>query len=143
MTTSKASATWTSGLKSGRGHFKAGSGAFAGEYTFATRFEGARGTTPEELIAAAHASCLSMALSAALEKAGKTPERVTVDAACTLDMVEGAPKITAMRLQVRAKVPGMDAGAFAKAAEDAKNNCPVSKALKQGVKLELEAKLES
>lgn len=143
MTTSKATATWQGGLKTGNGSFRAASGAFQGEYTFATRFEGARGTTPEELIAAAHAACLSMALSAGLERAGTAPARITTTASCTLDMVEGAPRVTRMRLEVRGKVPGLDAAAFTRAAEDAKSNCPVSKALEGNVAFELDAKLES
>jgi osmotically inducible protein OsmC len=142
MPTSNASATWSGGLKSGKGRYTAASGAFAGEYTFATRFEEAKGTTPEELIAAAHAACLSMALSAGLERAGTPPTSVTVNAACTIEMVEGAPKITTMWLRIRGRVPGIDAAAFRKAAEDAKDNCPVSKALKGNVTFELEAALE-
>lgn len=143
MPTSTASATWNGVLKAGNGSFNAGSGAFQGEYTFATRFEGAKGTTPEELIAAAHAACLSMALAAGLERAGTPPERIATTAACTLDMVDGKPKVTTMRLAVRGNVPDIDQAAFAKAAEDAKNGCPVSGALKGNVAFELDAKLES
>jgi len=142
MTTSTASATWEGGLKDGKGTFQAASGAFKGAYSFATRFEGAKGTTPEELIAAAHASCLSMALSAGLEKAGTPPTRVTTKASCTIDFVAGAPKITTMKLEIRGKVPGIDQAAFAKAAEEAKNGCPVSGALKGNVAFQLDAKLE-
>jgi osmotically inducible protein OsmC len=142
MTTSTASAIWEGGLKSGKGSFQAGSGAFQGAYTFPTRFEGAKGTNPEELIAAAHAACLSMALSADLEKAGKTPTRISTRASCTIEMIGGAPKITTMKLEVRGKVPGLDQAAFAKAAEGAKNGCPVSGALKGNVTFQLDAKLE-
>ena len=142
-TTSTASAVWEGGLKSGKGNYSAASGSFKGGYTFATRFEGAKGTNPEELIAAAHAACLSMALSAGLERAGKTPTSISTKASCTLDMVSGAPRITTMRLEVRGKVPGLDQAGFAKAAEDAKNGCPVSNALKGNVQFELDAKLES
>jgi osmotically inducible protein OsmC len=95
--TSTATATWNGVLKSGNGTFEAASGTFQGDYTFATRFEGAQGTNPEELIAAAHAACLSMALSAGLEKAGTPPTRVTTKASCTMDMVDGAPKISKTR----------------------------------------------
>ena len=143
MTTSNASAVWKGGLKSGKGEFQAASGAFKGSYTFSTRFEGARGTTPEELIAAAHAACFSMALSAGLERAGTPVTKVVTTAACTLDMVDGKPKITTMKLQTRAEVPGIDQATFAKAAEDAKNNCPVSQALQGNVQFELDAKLGS
>ncbi len=142
MTTSTASAVWEGGLKGGKGTFKAASGAFQGAYTFATRFEGAKGTTPEELIAAAHAACFSMALSAGLEKAGKPATSISTKASCTIEMVGGGPKITTMKLEVRGKVPGVDQAAFTKAAEEAKNGCPVSGALKGNVAFQLDAKLE-
>jgi osmotically inducible protein OsmC len=140
--TSQASAVWEGKLRDGRGTFKAGSGAFQGPYTFASRFEGAKGTNPEELIAAAHAACLSMALSAGLEKAGKPATRIETQARCTIDTVAGAPKITRMELSVQGKVPGLDQAGFQKAAEEAKNGCPVSKALKGNVEFKLDAKLQ-
>lgn len=142
MTVSTASAVWEGGLKTGKGRYAAGSKSFEGAYTFATRFEGAQGTTPEELIAAAHAACLSMALSADLEKAGKTPTRVSVKASCTIEPVGGKPTVSKMKLEVRGTVPGMDQAAFAKAADGAKANCPVSRALMNNVAFELDAKLE-
>ncbi|MFL5536267.1 MAG: OsmC family peroxiredoxin [Gemmatimonadales bacterium] len=142
MTTSIANAVWEGGLRSGRGHFKAGSGAFEGDYSFATRFESARGTNPEELIAAAHAACLSMALSAGLEKDGTPATRISTKASCTVDKVGEGFKITRMRLEVRGKVAGLDQAGFAKAAEAAKNGCPVSTALKGNVEMELDARLE-
>ncbi len=94
MTTSSASAVWEGVLRSGRGHFKAASGAFEGDYSFATRFEGARGTNPEELIAAAHAACLSMALSAGLEKGGTPATRISTKASCTVEKAGEGFKIT-------------------------------------------------
>jgi lipoyl-dependent peroxiredoxin len=142
MTVSTASAVWEGGLKTGKGKYTAGSKSFEGPYTFATRFEGAKGTTPEELIAAAHAACLSMALSADLEKAGKTPTSVSVRASCTIEPVGGKSTISRMKLEVRGKVPGMDQAAFAKAADGAKLGCPVSRALMNNVAFELDAKLE-
>ena len=142
MPSSKAQAIWEGGLKSGKGRFEAGSGAFSGPYSFATRFEGAKGTNPEELIAAAHASCLSMALSLGLEAAGSPPTRITTDAECTIGKVGDGFRITSMKLKVRGVVPGMDAETFKKAAEDAKNGCPVSQALKNNVPMELDAALE-
>jgi len=142
MPTSRASAVWEGKLKDGKGTFKAASGVFTGPYTFATRFEGKQGTNPEELIAAAHAACFSMALSAGLEKAGKPATRVQTEAACTIDMVNGTPTITRMDLTVRGKVPGLDQAGFQKAAEEAKSGCPVSRALKGIPQITLEAKLD-
>jgi osmotically inducible protein OsmC len=142
MPTSNASASWEGGLKTGRGRFRAGSGTFEGEYSFPTRFEGARGTNPEELIAAAHAACLGMALSGVLEKNGNVPSRITVQAACTIEKSGEGFKITRMSLDVRGKVPGLDQAAFAKAAEAAKKGCPVSGALQGNVQLEMDARLE-
>jgi osmotically inducible protein OsmC len=141
MPTSNASAAWEGKLKEGKGTFKAESGAFSGPFSFGTRFGGAKGTNPEELIAAAHAACFSMALSAGLEKAGTPVTRVETRASCTLEMVDGAPKITKIELSTRGKVPGIDQAAFQKAAESAKQNCPVSKALQGNVDVRLEAKL--
>jgi lipoyl-dependent peroxiredoxin len=142
MPTSNATAVWEGGLKGGRGHFKAGSAAFEGDYSFPTRFEGARGTNPEELIAAAHAACLSMALSAGLEKSGTPATRVSTKASCTIEKVGDGFKITKMRLEVVGKVSGMDQAGFAKAAEAAKKGCPVSGALQGNVRLEMDVKLE-
>ena len=142
MPTSNASAVWEGGLKGGRGHFKAGSASFEGDYSFPTRFEGARGTNPEELIAAAHAACLSMALSGGLEKAGKPATRISTKAYCTVEKVGDGFKITKMRLEVTGKVPGMDPAGFVQAAEAAKKGCPVSGALQGNVSLELDARLE-
>jgi lipoyl-dependent peroxiredoxin len=142
MTISRASAVWEGKLKDGRGSFRAASSAFAAPYTFKTRFEGAAGSTPEELLAAAHAACFSMALSADLEKAGTPATRIETDAACTIEMVAGVPTISTMALTVRGNVPGVDSAAFAKAAESTKLNCPVSRALKGNVRFTLEAALQ-
>jgi lipoyl-dependent peroxiredoxin len=141
MTTSSATATWEGGLRAGRGQFNGKSGMIQGSYSFATRFEGATGTNPEELIAAAHASCLSMALSAGLEAAGTPPTRITTTASATIDKVGDGFKITRMKLEVRGEVPGIDQAAFAKAAEAAKEGCPVSQALKGNVPFEFDARL--
>ena len=142
MPTSQAMAVWEGKLKDGRGNFRAGSSSFNGPYTFASRFEGKKGTNPEELIAAAHAACFSMALSAGLEKAGKPVTRVETTAACTLEMVDGAPQITKMELKVQGRVPGLDQAGFQEAAEEAKRGCPVSKALAGIPRITLDAKLE-
>jgi osmotically inducible protein OsmC len=143
MVTSTATATWNGVLKAGNGTFTGKSGAFEGAYTFATRFEGAEGTNPEELIAAAHAACFSMALSAGLEKAGTPATSITTTAACTLEFVDGTPTITKMNLAVRGRVDGIDDSAFQKAAGDAKENCPVSRLLKSGLSITMDAILES
>ena len=142
MPTSQASAVWEGKLKDGKGSFRAGSSTFNGPFTFATRFEGKKGTNPEELIAAAHAACYSMALSAGLEKAGKPVSRVETTAACTIDMVSGTPTITKMELKVRGTVPGLDQAGFQRAAEEAKRNCPVSRALSGIPQITLDAKLD-
>ncbi|HKC39832.1 MAG TPA: OsmC family protein [Gemmatimonadales bacterium] len=141
MATSNAVAIWEGKLKDGKGSFKAQSGVFSGSFSFGTRFEGKKGSNPEELIAAAHAGCFSMALSSALEKAGHPATRIETRAAVTLEMVDGAPKITKSVLDVRGKVDGIDQAAFEQAAEGAKKNCPVSKALQNNVVITLEAKL--
>ena len=142
MPTRKASAAWEGGLRGGKGSFKAESGLVGGTYGFGSRFEQAPGSNPEELLAAAHAACFSMALSAGLERAGKTPARVETKASATFEKVGDAWRITKMKLVTRGKVPGLDQAGFAKAAEDAKNGCPVSNALKGNVAFELDAKLE-
>jgi osmotically inducible protein OsmC len=139
--TSTSSAVWEGGLRNGHGKFSAGSGAFAGDYTFATRFEDAKGTNPEELIAAAEAACLSMALSAGLEAAKTPATRITTKAACTVEKVGDGFRITKMRLEVRGQVPGLDQAGFESAAQKAKDGCPVSQALKGNVQMELDARL--
>ena len=141
MPTSTSSAVWEGGLRNGHGKFSAGSGAFAGDYTFATRFESAKGTNPEELIAAAEAACLSMALSAGLEAAKTPATRISTKAACTVEKVGDGFRITKMRLEVRGQVPGLDQAGFESAAQKAKDGCPVSQALKGNVQMELDARL--
>ena len=139
--TSSATAVWEGKLRDGRGQFNGKSGVVRGAYSFSTRFEGAKGTNPEELIAAAHASCLSMALSAELEKAGTPATRITTNASATIDKAGAGFRITRIRLEVRGEVPGVDQAAFAKAAEAAKEGCPVSQALKGNIPFELDARL--
>jgi osmotically inducible protein OsmC len=127
----KGSATWQGGLKDGRGAISTESGALADSpYGFASRFEGSRGTNPEELIAAAHAGCFTMALSLILGQANLTAERMDTSAQVTLEQVEGGYAITAVHLTLTAKVPGSDRATFEKLAATAKANCPVSKLLK-------------
>jgi len=136
-----ASAVWKGGLKDGKGEFSAPSGVFSHvPYSFKTRFEDAPGTNPEELIAAAHASCFSMALSGQLGAANLTPESINTTANLKLEKVEGGFAITTIHLSVTAKVPNADDAAFQKAAENAKAGCPVSKVL--NAKITMSAKLE-
>jgi len=127
----KAGAVWKGGLKDGKGTVTTASGVLkATPYSFSTRFENAPGTNPEELIAAAHAGCFSMALSAQLGNAGITPESISTEATLTLEKQEGGFAITKIHLDVAAKIPGGDKAAFDKAAQNAKSGCPVSKVLK-------------
>jgi len=125
MVTQKAQAVWRGGLKQGTGSFR--SGTIEGQYSFASRFEGGAGSTPEELIGAAHASCFSMALSLFLEQAGKRPDTIRTTATVQLDPEKLA--ITRIDLDTEAEVPGLSEAEFQKLADQAKQNCPVSKAL--------------
>jgi lipoyl-dependent peroxiredoxin len=136
-----ASAIWSGDLKSGHGALATHSGVLKDTpYSFATRFEGAQGTNPEELIAAAHAGCFTMALSATLGKAGFTPKRLATQATVALELVEGNFTITSVHLENEAWVPGISAQQFAQIAADAKANCPVSRLLR--AEITLNAKLE-
>ena len=138
----KASAVWKGGLKDGKGEFSAPSGVFSHvPYSFTARFENAPGTNPEELIAAAHAACFSMALSAQLGAANLTPESISTNANLKMEKLDSGWAITAIHLDVHAKVPKADEQAFQKAAENAKAGCPVSKVL--NAKITMAAKLES
>jgi osmotically inducible protein OsmC len=127
----KASAVWKGSLKEGKGTISSDSGVLSNTpYSFSTRFENAKGTNPEELIAAAHAGCFTMALSAQLGNAGITPESLETTASLTLDKLEAGWTITKVHLDVAARIPGVDKAAFDKAAENAKAGCPVSRLLK-------------
>jgi osmotically inducible protein OsmC len=137
----KASAVWKGGLKDGKGTVSATSGVLNNTpYSFATRFENASGTNPEELLAAAHAACFSMALSGQLGGANLTAESISTTATLTMEKLDSGWAITAVHLDVSARVPKADAAAFNKAAENAKSGCPVSKALKANITMT--AKLE-
>jgi lipoyl-dependent peroxiredoxin len=130
----KASAVWKGGLKDGKGSVSSNSGVLSNTpYSFATRFENATGTNPEELIAAAHAACFSMALSVQLGSANLTPESISTNATLTMEKLNSGWTITAVHLDVVGKVPGADEAAFQKAAETAKAGCPVSKVLKADI----------
>jgi osmotically inducible protein OsmC len=135
------SAVWRGGLKDGKGTVSTDSGVLSNtQYSFSTRFEDGKGTNPEELIAAAHAGCFSMALSAQLGNAGMTAEQIQTTASVSLDKTDGGFAITAVHLDVRAKIPGADKQAFETAANNAKSGCPVSKVL--NATITMDTKLE-
>jgi len=136
-----ASAVWNGTLKEGKGVISSQSGVLTDTpYSFGTRFAEERGTNPEELIAAAHAGCFSMALSAGLGKAGFEPVRIKTQALLDLENVEGSWKITTIRLETVARIPKITPSQFETIAQDAKANCPVSQVLRANISLV--AKLE-
>ena len=137
-----ASAEWQGGLKDGKGSISTASGVLSQtQYSFSTRFEEGIGTNPEELIAAAHAGCFSMALSGQLGQAGLTAESIRTTAAVRLEKTDQGFAITSVHLDVRARVPGADQTAFETAANNAKTGCPVSKVL--NAEITMEARLDS
>jgi lipoyl-dependent peroxiredoxin len=135
------SAVWEGDLVGGSGTMKIGSGAWEGPYSFKSRFEDGKGTNPEELIAAAHAGCFSMALANGLSKAGHPPKKVSTTAKVGLEKGADGFRIGKIHLTTQADVPGMDEAAFKEQAELAKKNCPVSKVL-AGADITLDAKLQ-
>lgn len=138
----KASAVWQGGLKDGKGTVSSDSGVLANtQYSFSTRFEDGIGTNPEELIAAAHAGCFSMALSGQLGEAGLTAESINTTATATFEKTDAGFAITNIHLDVTAKIPGADQAAFETAANNAKTGCPISRAL--NVEITMDAKLEA
>jgi len=139
MSTSKASAQWDGTLRDGRGTMKPAHGQEV-SFSVSTRFEGEKGSNPEEMIGAALAGCFSMALSASLGKAGVTPKSILTEAAVQLDKQQDGFAITSISLRTEAQVPGIDAAQFERMAQETKQQCPVSKAL-AGTKISLEAHL--
>ena len=138
----KASAVWNGDLKSGKGTISTESGVLSdSQYSFKTRFEDGNGTNPEELIAAAHAGCFSMALSSELGKLGLTAESIRTTASVSLEKTDAGFTITAVHLDLKAKLPGADKEKFDTAANNAKKGCPVSRVL--NAEITLEAVLES
>jgi osmotically inducible protein OsmC len=136
-----ASAVWRGGIKDGKGEISTASGVLSHtQYSFGARFEQGIGTNPEELIAAAHAGCFAMALSAQLGEAGMKAESISAKATVTLDKADGGWAVTASHLDVTAKIPGADAAAFEKAANNAKAGCPISKVL--NARITMNARLE-
>lgn len=138
----KASAHWEGSTKEGRGTLTAQSGTLRDTpYSFKARFGDGKGTNPEELIAAAHAGCFTMALSFAMNNAGITAETIDTEAMLTMEDVDGRPTVTAVHLVTRAKVPGVDAARFAEFANGAKSGCVVSRALSPSIRVTLDAAL--
>ncbi len=138
----KGSAVWMGGLRDGRGTVSTASGVLSeNQYSFSTRFENGKGTNPEELIAAAHAGCFSMALSGQLEEAGFTAESIRTTATVTLEKTDAGFRITKVHLDVTAKIPGADQEAFETAANNAKIGCPVSQLL--NAEITMDAALEA
>ena len=140
MPTRTANAEWNGSLPEGKGRMAFGSGAFEGPYSFNSRMEEGPGTNPEELIGAAHAGCFSMALSGVLDAEGHEPDSIKTEAKVRFEKAGEGWAIKGVALTTRARVPGMDDEAFRKAAEVAKENCPVSQAL--AVEISLDAALE-
>jgi osmotically inducible protein OsmC len=138
-----ASAVWNGSLQDGEGTMRMASGAYEGPYSFQSRFQEGDGTNPEELIAAAHAGCFSMALSADLGRAGHTAETVETTATVHLELEPAPPTIARIVLDTRAKVPGISEDEFQELAEAAKRNCPVSRALGAVESVEVNAELVS
>lgn len=138
----KASAVWQGGLKDGKGTLSSDSGVLSeAQYSFSTRFEQGAGTNPEELIAAAHAGCFSMALSLILGESGITPERIDTTATVSIEQSDDGFEIPSVHLDVKARIPGANAAAFETAANNAKAGCPVSKVL--NARITMNAQLES
>ncbi|MBK5231372.1 MAG: OsmC family peroxiredoxin [Thermoleophilia bacterium] len=138
----KGNAEWQGDLKGGSGTFAAGD-SITGEYSYKSRFEDGPGANPEQLIAAAHSSCFSMALSGILAEAGTPPDSIKTDASVQLRLVDGAPTIAQIDLKTVGVVPGIDEAGFIEKAKEAKASCPVSRALASVPETNLEASLGS
>jgi osmotically inducible protein OsmC len=134
-------AEWRGNLQDGAGTMKLGSGAYEGPYSFKSRFADGTGTNPEELIAAAHAGCFSMAFSAGLSKAGFTPTRVHTNATVTFDKTAAGFAVTRIDLDTEGEVPGIEEAAFQEQAENAKRDCPISRLLAPGTEITMKARL--
>jgi len=143
MAVRNGSAEWRGDLQSGAGTVSVGDGVFEGQYSFASRFEEGTGTNPEQLIAAAHAACFSMALANILTQDGHVPESVSTKANIELRNVDGAPTLTRVDLETEGRVPGIDQGEFQQYADQAKQGCPVSRALAGIPEIALSATLVS
>jgi osmotically inducible protein OsmC len=143
VATRNGSAQWNGNLKDGAGTVTVGDGVWSGDYSFASRFEDGDGTNPEELIAAAHAGCFSMALSAQLSEAGHAPSSINTTAKVQIRNVDGLPTIDHITLETEGDVPGIDQATFEQSAQDARTGCVVSRALAGVDKIELSARLKA
>ena len=143
MATRNGSAQWNGNLMDGSGTVTVGDGVWSGDYSFASRFEDGDGTNPEELIAAAHAGCFSMALSAQLAEAGHPPNSIKTTARVQIRNVDGLPTIDNIKLETEGDVPGIDQATFEQQAEDARGGCAVSRALAGVKEIELSARLKA
>jgi osmotically inducible protein OsmC len=141
MPTRNAAATWEGTLKGGKGTFNGESGAVGGQYSFGSRFESGIGSNPEELIAAAEAACYSMALSGAIEKAGGVPKKISSKAACTVEKTDQGMTITSIRLDVEVSAEGISAEEFDRVTLATGEGCPVSRAFKGNVRIDVNASL--
>jgi osmotically inducible protein OsmC len=141
MTARNGSAEWRGSIESGSGTVTVGDGVFEGAYSYESRFAEGEGTNPEQLIAAAHAACFTMALSSVLGAAGHVPESLRTNARVQLRNIDGAPTLARIDLQTEGRVPGVDEQQFQRHAEEAKANCPVSRALAGIPEIVLSAKL--
>jgi osmotically inducible protein OsmC len=142
MTVRNSKAVWKGKLQQGEGKIELGSGAYKDVYSFASRFEQGTGTNPEELVAAAHSGCFSMALAHELEQAGYDSDKIDTDCSISLEKADVGFRIAKIELRTKAKVPGLDIKAFLRLAEAAKVNCPLSQALRS-VEIELQAELDT
>ena len=142
MPTRSGSAVWNGDLQGGDGHLTVGDGVFEGAYSFKSRFEEGEGTNPEELIAAAHAACFAMAFSNILAENGHSPESVDAHARVVLKEVDGAPTLARIELTAEGSVPGIDEDDYQRLADQAKKECPVSRALSGVPEIRLEASLK-
>ena len=143
MPTRSGSAVWRGDLQGGDGNLTVGDGVFEGAYTFKSRFEEGEGTNPEELIAAAHAACFAMAFADTLAQEGHTPDSIESTARAVLKEVDGAPTIARIELTANGKVPGIDEDEYQRLADQAKKECPVSRALASVPEIRLEATLQA
>ena len=141
MPTRNASAIWEGTLKGGRGSFKGEGGSIGGQYNFGSRFESGVGSNPEELLAAAEAACFSMALSGNLERANATPKKIESKAACTVEKTDAGMTITTIALDVVVSADGISNEEFQKIAQQTKETCPVSRAFKGNVRIDVNARL--